>query len=89
MLEFRHLPNLRHRAHWSNHRSQIRRTTQIGSKLLDLEKRGSLEARDVRGDESVGVEFEQDLSVAIGFQGTIDRLLELVEGIHMLDGRGE
>ncbi len=41
------------------------------------------------GDESVGVEFEQDLSVAIGFQGTIDRLLELVEGIHMLDGRGQ
>jgi hypothetical protein len=32
-------------------------------------------------DESVGVEFEQDLSVPIGFQGTIDRLLELVEGI--------
>ena len=41
------------------------------------------------GDESVGVEFKQDLSAAIGFQGTIDRLLELVEGIHMLDGRGQ
>jgi hypothetical protein len=41
------------------------------------------------GNESVGVEFEQDLSVAIGFQGTIDRLLELVEGIHMLDSRGQ
>jgi len=40
------------------------------------------------GEESVGVEFEQDLSAAIGFQGTINRLLELVEGIDMLDSRG-
>jgi hypothetical protein len=41
------------------------------------------------GGESAGVEFEQDLSVATGLQGTIDRLLELVEGIHLLDGRGQ
>ena len=40
------------------------------------------------GDELVGVEFEQDLSAAIGSQGPINRLLELVEGIDTLDGRG-
>jgi hypothetical protein len=37
---------------------------------------------------SVGVEFEQDLSVAIGFQGSIDRLLEVIDRIHLLDRRG-
>jgi hypothetical protein len=41
------------------------------------------------GGESADVEFEQDLSVATRLQGTIDRLLELVEGIHLLDGRGQ
>jgi hypothetical protein len=40
-----------------------------------------------QSDKSVGVEFEQDLSIAIGFQGTIDRLLKLVEVIGVLDGR--
>ena len=39
--------------------------------------------------ESVGLRLEQDLSIAIGFQGAIDGLLELVEGIYKLDGRGQ
>lgn len=38
------------------------------------------------GKESVPVEFEEDLSVAIGLQGTIDRLLELVQGMHYVRG---